>query len=797
MSSKLIRTLVMIGLAVAALAAMVLVVQAQEVELHFTGVDGGICTLESDTHIHCEYEYSGTPEQNPINCTLYLTSSGLIENYRISADGDIPNDEHDSPLFGYGYWQYGTSTWYSSPQVIELNHLVQYNHPNPSGEPEWEPVSVAFQPFWFDEVNPPGVYAFDLYLAEINGVPVGGGECMNDDSELISSTVWSDIESPTWITDGGVLLDYGDGVQQSVIITEPGNYAVSISTTLALSYPVESAYFEVCMSGYCALAPVFEDYIPDTLFRVTGSGSYDLAVINRSSSIAYTDTVTLTLICLAPIGEEQCHVLDPDLDNIKYLSSDLYGWQTMFDDVSYTDGDTTGAWLNCDKSVEQWVYLDAGTYTMTVIGWASFSSLLGGTSDGSLEVHINASDPTGDYSTYYMDFPSQQWMTRTLTFEIATADDYFIQFANYDCDYGVLSKDGYFLIDYVCILIEGQSVPSRLGQCGSLVDHSFAGYNAQSWDQSGDVEWSPGYISLGEGGAISQTARLSSTSEAWVLYVVAKAAYTSTLQGGLGGETSEWEIAPGNDYQIYQSTLTTTMPVSVSLEALTATEGLDIDFVCVYYPDDVPDGDWENGSDGDTECIQPSTPPGGLSPVDAVQAWLSWIVDWIKYLICLLVLWLTKIWAALLNWVREIAIDLGLDRFWRAFMAWLMQILQGPYDTYKLGEYVLNLLLGLAGRLFMILFSGATMVVMFFSSLLVGLQLLGAMLGTFWGVLAGDCTAQALPVPSALVQGFLLADATLAEIDQLGIVQGVIIGAMAVAILFWTINQFRNLGGGG
>jgi len=52
-------------------------------------------------------------------------------------------------------------------------------------------------------------------------------------------------------------------------------------------------------------------------------------------------------------------------------------------------------------------------------------------------------------------------------------------------------------------------------------------------------------------------------------------------------------------------------------------------------------------------------------------------------------------------------------------------------------------------------------------------------------------------VPSEMVQGFLLAEATLAEIDELGIVQGLIIGAMAVAILFWTINQFRNLGGGG
>ena len=655
-------------------------------------------------------------------------------------------------------------------------------------------------------------------ITAVNGVPVGDDEpesgCANSDPDITSDTYWRMFGDPVpeILPGGGVTLTYLSGIVQGVDLSA-GVYLFEISATIAPDFPQDQRFVELCLGSGCATVPIITDTYTSAQFNVLSGGDYEAKIINASTSLDFpTNTITITYACLNPI-DNPCIVLDPDLEDIKYLSPSAVGWHTMFDDVPITPAlypDRAGARLFCDKSVEQWVYLGAGVYTMTLTGQAH-SDNWWTRLPTQLTVNVNSSDPTGEYRTYYIEFDTYtgasvfaETVTKTLVFEIVESGDYLIQFANYDCEHGGLfSKDGVVFIDRVCLARDDVSISSQIGQCATLIDANFSEYEARSWNKAGNVTWSPGFVSLGENAGISQTVRLSSTAQMtnteWIVYAVAKGNVTSTLRAGLGTNSTDLAIIPSlrSTYATYTTTLTSTMPAAVSLLAVTTTGGIDVDFVCVYYPGDVPAGEWDNGSDGDTECIKPELPPGGLSLGDTIQAWLSWVGNWIEYLVCLMVLWLRRIWLALTDFANELVIDLGLDAFLQSLVAWVLDLLQGPYDVFMLGQYALNLMFDMAARAFELLFSGATLGFLFFSSIMVGLELLGSLLTGFWSAIAAPCDPAGLPVPGAMIQGFLLVEAVINQIDEIGVIQSVLIGVMGLAIIIWTVNQFKTLTGGG
>jgi len=288
------------------------------------------------------------------------------------------------------------------------------------------------------------------------------------------------------------------------------------------------------------------------------------------------------------------------------------------------------------------------------------------------------------------------------------------------------------------------------------------------------------------------------------VYVVAKSTYTSTLRAGLGASTEDLTIVPqvrSTDYATYTAVITSTMPVVASLLAVTTTGGIDIDFFCVYHPEDVPEGEWSNGADGDTECIEPVSPvlalPGGddsdeLGLLEWIKAVLVYIWDWIKviwewidYGICLMVLWLRKIWLALDAMLSGLVVTLGLD-----------QPVQFLYDWLMVSGYVLDLMLQLAERLFAILGRAMTLVFTPFAFIALGLGFLATLLGSFWDAFSTPCDPLSLPVPTPVIKGFVLVMSLIEQIDTIGVVTSFLIGLMGIAMVIWTVGQFRNFAGG-
>jgi hypothetical protein len=142
-------------------------------------------------------------------------------------------------------------------------------------------------------------------------------------------------------------------------------------------------------------------------------------------------------------------------------------------------------------------------------------------------------------------------------------------------------------------------------------------------------------------------------------------------------------------------------------------------------------------------------------------------------------------------------VDLGLDVWWAGVVAWMQVQLQGPYDLWLITMYVIGLLMGIVGRFFGVLFMGLTVVWLFFAMIVMGVQIAGAMLGAFWSAISNPCAVASLPVPEPLVKAYLLVDQILNQIESISLIQDVLIGALSLAVLFWTVSQFKNLTGGG
>lgn len=650
------------------------------------------------------------------------------------------------------------------------------------------------------------------YQLELGRVCLMAVSCINDNPPITNDAYWSTFGTPKpeIMPGGGVTLTYLAGISQGVIVPA-GAYRLEISATLTPDFPPDRAFVEMCLGSGCAMVPIITDTYTTAQFNVLSGGNYPLKISNLSTSRLFpTNTITLTYACLNPV-DNTCVVVDPNLDAVSIPgAAGQQGWTTVYDDVAQPGG----ASIACQDSVEQWVYLESGTYTGTLHAHSSFvfDDLWSEPYpvSGTLTIRLGPeADPSNDFRDFLLPIHSvgisddfgMSYLNRVYTFtlQVPQAGNYLLTFQNLSClDSWAEVRLGSFWLDYVCLVDQSGGVPG-LGYCASLIDASFQEYEAAHWDKTAGVSWSPGYVSLATGAAISQTVLYSSTAEmtntTWIVYAVAKTTYTATLGLALGENEDLVTVTPGGDFAIYTATITSSMPISVALTALTGT--VDLDFVCVYDPANVPGGEWGNGSDGDTECIEPELPPGGLPFFDAVEAWLAFIVDWIKYLICLMVLWLQRIWAALKNFLKNIVIDLGLDVFLQNVIAWLIGLLQGPYDLAKLGEYVLNLMFDMAARAFALLFTGATLAFLFFSSILVGLALLGSLLAGFWAALGSPCGPESYQVAGILVQGFLLVERTITQIDAINTLQYLLIGVMGLSIALWTFSQFKTMTGGG
>jgi hypothetical protein len=634
--------------------------------------------------------------------------------------------------------------------------------------------------------------------------------CVNEDQYLMNDQRWDAILEPEFLSysgGAGVRLEYMEGVRQQVTLSA-GGYRLEVSATMPITFPYDRTDLQMCLGAACADSHVLTDTNTVAIFNVLTGGDYDLTLTNLSTSWTYTGTnvMTVTYACLSPI-ENLCLVTDPGMDNIHVpmLQSGEQGWLTTYDDLLAYPG---GAMLGCDQTVEQWVYLESGTYTMTLHAASDFQSVALSTItpvSATLTIWVGSENESYDeYDTYLV---STQYVNGenlgdpdynqvyTVTITIPEAGNYLLSFGNHDCVEGIVYvKTGWIWVDYVCL---GDETPGSLyrGQCQTLIDASFQEYNAPHWEQSGAVTWEPGMIRLAAGASIAQSVDISETE--LVAYVVARAEPGAELAADLGGITATWQISQSlpNQFSIFTATLSgLTLPATYTLESNSGS--IEIDFTCLYHPGDVPDGPWDDDDDNDNACTEPLPLASGWS-WDIIANILRLIWDWIVYGVCIIVHWLQKIWLALGNWIKEIAIDLGLDQFWAAFVAWIVQLWQMPYDAAMLTAYVINLLLGLGGRLFNILLSGALLAFMFFTSVLTALRFIGSLLGSFWAAIANPCSALSLPVPSAVVQGYLIVVQVLAQIDTLGVIQGMLIGAMGIGVLLWTVSQFKSLGGGG
>ena len=641
----------------------------------------------------------------------------------------------------------------------------------------------------------------ELYIDNVTiscgGAGPGEGGCLNTDPELTSPADWADIGEPEWISGtGGVLLDNGEGIQQAVTISDTGEYVLQIEVS---EVPSTTAILDVCVGTGCAYAAIVTNTI-EPAFAVQETGIYDVKVRSLASG-----AITLTHVCLLYGEESQCVVKDPDLDNIRMQAVGHDGWDTVYDGVNVIPSVAT---LEDNESISQWAYFQAGVYTLTMEakGFFDYNYLPGlGQTGGVLTLLLGPEeDPYNDYTKYEIPLeivPSgSELPTVTVPIDILEAGRYWVSLANWYGGPGILGRSGTIWIDYVCFNRDPvASLPSQIGRCGSLIDAGFAAYNARNWDRSEPVNWNPGQITLGQGGAISQTTMISSTEDAWVVYVVAKSQTTTTLRAALGTAAQDLTIAPpvgfSNDFRIYTSTITSTMPVSVSLLAVAGT--IDLDFVCVYDTDDVPVGEWENGIDGDTECIRPQPPPGGLSFSDAIQAWIAWVVEWIEYTICLMVLWLRRIWMAISNQVYSWAVDLGLDMLWGSILAWFRRLWQLPYDVIMAFLYAADKLFFYLGRYFGIVGRAFTAIFALVALIFVALNFLAVMVGAFWAVFNEPCDPLSMSVPIPIVQGFLLAWDVLEDLTIVQVIEWFVIGLMGLSVGVWTINQFKNFGGGG
>lgn len=650
------------------------------------------------------------------------------------------------------------------------------------------------------------------YDLELGRVCLMSVSCINEDHNLqVGLPDWYEINTPTWLTStNGVQLDYLDGIGQSIALPA-GSYRLEISATLTPGFPEDRAFVEMCLGAGCATVPIAVGGNTSAQFNVLSGGSYAIEIANASTSRLFPiNTITLTYACLNPI-DYTCMVIDPSLDAVSMPgAAGQQGWTTVDEGVAQPGG----AEIGCEESVQQWVYLQSGSYTGTLHAHSSFIFDDPWSEpypvSGTLTIRLGPEDdPFNEYRDYLLPIHSvgldpdfgMAYLNRvyTFAFQIPETGNYLLSFENYDCrDSFAETRGGAFRLDYVCLVDQSGGVPG-LGYCASLIDAGFQEYEAAHWDTTSGVTWSPGYVTLAEGAAISQTVSYSTTEQAWVVYAVAKSSYTTTLGLALGANVAQVTVTPDHDFTIYTATITSSMPISVALSALTGT--VDLDFVCVYDPDHVPGGEWDNGIDGDTECIEPDPIDWSnisiLDLVDAVARILKFIWQWIVYLICLMVLWLRRIWLALSHFLRNVFIDLGLDAFFQNLIAWLVSLLQGPYDVAKLGEYVLNLMFDLAARAFGLLFAGATLAFLFFSSILVGLALLGSLLAGFWAAIASPCEPASYQVSNILVQGFLLVERTITQIGAINTLQYLIIGVMGLSVVLWTISQFKTMTGGG
>lgn len=744
---------------------------------------------------------------------LMMTSTGVISSATILVGGPNP------PPGSYSNPDDNPSTQMVFPTAIY--------HDFPENEPytftcalEGACYTEYLRFYKWVKVNgdPPTTFRWSVSIIAINGVPIEEeepptGPCINDDENLLSPVSWTDINTPTWISGtGGVLLDYDDGIQQTLSLSDTGYYHLEITATLPISFPADRSGVRMCLGEGCAIASPISTGTAAT-FNVLQGGNYDLSIVNLSSSRIWpTNTITLSYVCLNHTANP-CIVLDPDMDNIRLPEfAGEQGWATVYDGVR---AQPDGAMLGCNQSVDQWVYLDVGTYTMTLEAQSDFIIIhgaMGLTTDisGALTIRIgHEDDPSNEYSIYHVpihhvdsDELGQDIHNRvyTTTFEIPEPGNYVISLLNLGCKRSSLEfTDGRVWVDYVCLGEDGTLSSSRLGQCTTLIDAPFQEYEARHWGRIGDVSWTPGYMSLGPWAAITQTVDISATPPITVLvaHVVARAQPGAQLRISVGEISHTFTIseALSSEFHLYRAELyTLTLPAVYQLEALSDT--VEIDFTCLYLPGEEPDGDWYNGADGDTECIEPLPFQWEGLSLASVQAVLKYIWEWIVYLVCLMVLWLRRIWMAIGNMIHDWVIDLGLDRFWLGFRLWLRELWQGPYDWLQLIWYVLNLVLDLAGRFFAMIGRGFGAVFSLFGLILVGLRFLGALLGAFWAAVQEPCDPLSIVVPVPIVQGFLLALEVIEELTIIQYIEWLVIGLMGVSMVVWTVGQFKSFGGG-
>lgn len=318
-------------------------------------------------------------------------------------------------------------------------------------------------------------------------------DCINDDPELERPEMWFDIGDPDW-DDGAIILDYGEGITQSldlelvmthiVEITYTLDYSPEIGVMLPFTVTLGKLTQRVDLAPSRPWIPHLADFRNYVYFGVATTGTYTLTVQRADDSDA---SVYLQWVC---VGSTVCVNHDELMrQSHEWLEIGTPSWLTnpitiaMQGLVELTSG----------EGVAQDVSLSEGVYQIqTVITGVGVSYLWLGVDAAGINKKV---------------------VSDTLDWEFVAMSDgkYQIQVRN--------TGQPTITLDYVCVR------PVAKTLC-TFNDYSF---DSNAWIGTGNVTFWTGRVDLGCGGFVEQDVYLTKGSH--IISVTASAAFLVT---GLG-----------------------------------------------------------------------------------------------------------------------------------------------------------------------------------------------------------------------------------------------------------------------